>query len=227
MNTRFPSAPIPVDTAVLDIDGTLVYAHVWSWHQAFRLAGIDVPTWRIHRAIGMGGDRLVAAMTSLTVEEVMGDAIRSERAHQYEVLSRKVDPTPGARELLVRLRERGLKVVLASSGSRDDTTDAITLLRADHLIDGYVYGDDVQHSNRATDSVERTIAVVQGRRGLVVGDSVWEMRAAVEAEFSAVGLLTGGVSALELHENGAASVFRDPAELTATLDEVMAGCMTV
>ncbi len=46
--------------AVLDIDGTLVdsnYLHVVSWHEAFRQFGIELPFWRIHRAIGMGGDQ--------------------------------------------------------------------------------------------------------------------------------------------------------------------------
>ena len=52
----------PVDTVVLDIDGTLVdsnYHHTVAWCRAFRALGHDVQAWRIHRAIGMGGDRLV------------------------------------------------------------------------------------------------------------------------------------------------------------------------
>src|SRR4051794_5470140 len=43
--------PDAIDTVVLDIDGTLVdsvYAHVWAWREAFRVLGLDVPTWKIH-----------------------------------------------------------------------------------------------------------------------------------------------------------------------------------
>src|SRR5438045_2879319 len=50
-----------IDTVVLDIDGTLVdtnYHHVIAWDRAFRRHEVAVPLWRVHRAIGMGGDRL-------------------------------------------------------------------------------------------------------------------------------------------------------------------------
>ena len=53
-----------IDTVVLDLDGTLVdsvYVHTSAWRSAFRDVGVDVPSARIHRAIGMGGDKLVAA----------------------------------------------------------------------------------------------------------------------------------------------------------------------
>lgn len=53
-------------TAVLDIDGTLVdtnYHHALAWFRAFRRHDLDLPVWRLHRAIGMGGDQLVASLT--------------------------------------------------------------------------------------------------------------------------------------------------------------------
>jgi beta-phosphoglucomutase-like phosphatase (HAD superfamily) len=42
---------------IFDLDGTLVdsvYFHA-VWHQAPEGKGIDVPQWRIHRAVGMSG----------------------------------------------------------------------------------------------------------------------------------------------------------------------------
>jgi beta-phosphoglucomutase-like phosphatase (HAD superfamily) len=47
---------------LFDVDGTLVnstYVHTVAWWQAFRRHDVDVPMWRIHRAIGMGADQLV------------------------------------------------------------------------------------------------------------------------------------------------------------------------
>ena len=70
------SASVAVDTVVLDIDGTLidsVYAHVWSWREAFRVHGVVVPAWKLHRAIGMGGDRLVGAVSNEGVEAAIGE----------------------------------------------------------------------------------------------------------------------------------------------------------
>ena len=47
---------------LFDIDGTLVdsnYLHVHAWCRAFDEAGVAVESWRIHRSIGMDGNRLI------------------------------------------------------------------------------------------------------------------------------------------------------------------------
>ena len=58
---------------LLDIDGTLVdstYHHAVAWHRAFsRIAEEVPPLWRLHRSIGMGGDRLVSAVAGEEAEE--------------------------------------------------------------------------------------------------------------------------------------------------------------
>jgi beta-phosphoglucomutase-like phosphatase (HAD superfamily) len=46
------------DTAIFDIDGTLVdtnYQHALAFYRAFRRYDITLPMWRLHRATGMGG----------------------------------------------------------------------------------------------------------------------------------------------------------------------------
>jgi beta-phosphoglucomutase-like phosphatase (HAD superfamily) len=56
---------MPVPAALLDVDGTLIdsnYQHALAWYRALRRSGIVLPLWRIHRAVGMGGDQLVPAL---------------------------------------------------------------------------------------------------------------------------------------------------------------------
>jgi beta-phosphoglucomutase-like phosphatase (HAD superfamily) len=70
----------PPLAAILDIDGTLVdtnYHHAIAWFRAFRQHGHVVPIWRIHRHIGMGGDKLIAALLSEEVEKRQGSEIRA------------------------------------------------------------------------------------------------------------------------------------------------------
>jgi len=54
----------------------------------------------------------------------------------------------------------------------------------------------------------------------VVGDAVWDLLAARRAGMLSVGLLTGGYGEDELGRAGAFRVYRDPAELDASLDEL-------
>jgi phosphoglycolate phosphatase len=216
-----------IDTVVLDVDGTLidsVYAHVWSWREALRVLGVEVPTWRIHRSIGMGGDKLVAAVTSDAVERSIGDEVRSRQSELYRGLSAHLTPTPGAVSLLEALKSRGLLVVLASSGSRDDTENAVALLEARHCIDATISGDDAEATKPDTEPVRRAVEAVRGTRALVVGDAVWDMEAARRAGHPAVGVLTGGISRCELVEASAREVFEDPEALVAALDVVLTRC---
>jgi beta-phosphoglucomutase-like phosphatase (HAD superfamily) len=81
--------------AILDIDGTLVdtnYQHTVAWYRAFRQHGIVLPMWKIHTHIGMGGDQLVASLTSEAVDEESGDDIRSAEKALYMALIDEVEP---------------------------------------------------------------------------------------------------------------------------------------
>jgi len=52
----------PARGVLFDVDGTLVdtnYLHTVSWWEAMRQSGYRVPMARIHRAIGMGSDKLL------------------------------------------------------------------------------------------------------------------------------------------------------------------------
>ena len=57
-------------TLSLYVDGTLVdtnYHHAIAWWRAFKQHDILVPIWRIHRTIGMGGDKMIAALCGSAV----------------------------------------------------------------------------------------------------------------------------------------------------------------
>ena len=218
------SASAALDTVVLDIDGTLidsVYAHVWSWREAFRVHGVVVPAWKLHRAIGMGGDRLVGAVSNEGVEAAIGDEVRSRQADFYRDLSAQLAPTPGATGLLEALTTRGLLVVLASSGSGADTERAMELLEARSYVDATISGDDTAATKPDTEPLRRAVDSVHGGRALVIGDAVWDMESARNAGYPAIGLLTGGISRSELVEAGAAAAYDDPAALTSALDEAL------
>src|SRR5689334_12390021 len=86
--------------AILDVDGTLVetnYHHAIAWYRAFTQNGVELPVWRIHRAIGMGGDQLVAALAGDDVENEKGDDIRDAEKVLYMAMIHEVRPLPGAR----------------------------------------------------------------------------------------------------------------------------------
>src|ERR1700712_1472486 len=95
----------PVRTVLLDVDGTLVdtnYVHTIAWWTAFREYGHDVAMASIHRAIGMGGDRLIAHVLPDRDESQDDEIIAAHRA-LYAASWPALRALPGARELLADL----------------------------------------------------------------------------------------------------------------------------
>lgn len=206
-----------VDTVVLDVDGTLVdsvYVHVSAWMRAFRGVGVPVEGWRIHRAIGMGGDRLVAAVAGQRVEDAVGDQTRQLHDQEYDDLVSGVLPLPGADALLENLKQRGFTLVLASSGTKVQTEQALELLEHSDLADAWVCSADVDSSKPAPDLVGAALERVGGTTAAVmVGDAVWDVEAARRAGVDAIGLRCGGFGEAELRDAGAISVFDSPRDL--------------
>jgi HAD superfamily hydrolase (TIGR01549 family) len=212
------------DVAVVDVDGTLVdtnYHHALAWFRAFRRHDITVPVWRLHRAIGMGGDQLVSAVAGDDVEDRLGDDLRAAWAEEFAPMLDEIRPLDGAPELLRGLREHGLSVVLASSGKPEHVDAYLKLFDGHELADEWTSSEDVERTKPQPDLI--TVAVERGRgtTALVIGDSVWDFRAAAKAGHTGYAVRTGGFSAEELRESGAREVFTSLPELREALDRIL------
>jgi HAD superfamily hydrolase (TIGR01509 family) len=206
--------------AILDIDGTLVdtnYHHAIAWYRAFRAHGVTLPIWRIHRHIGMGGDQLVAALGGKELERDRGDAIRETEAELYMELIDEVQPLHGARRLIEDLKHHVDSVVLASSARQEEVDHYLDLLDARGLADDWTTSAEVESTKPEPDLVHAALAKAGADAGLMIGDSRWDCEAAARAGIASVGVLTGGFSAAELREAGAAAVFEDLDELRSGL----------
>ena len=218
------SWPWSVDTVVLDVDGTLVdttYLHTLAWVRALRDHGYAVPSWRIHRAIGMGGDRLVAAAAGDDVEHASGDDVRQGWKTRYDALLDEVAPLPGARVLLTALRDRGFRVALASSGIPRHTQHALDVLDARGSADATTTSEDAESSKPDPELLQHALDEVDAEHAILVGDSVWDVESAVRTGLPVVGVLTGGFGRAELEDAGADAVVDDLNELTSRLDDLV------
>jgi HAD superfamily hydrolase (TIGR01549 family) len=208
--------------AILDIDGTLVdsnYQHALAWQRAFREHGVTVAAWRVHRHVGMGGDQLVAAVAGEEVEREHGDAIRDAEKRLYGEMIDEVVPLEGARELIEALCDRGHAVVLASSAKQEEVDHYLDLLAARDLVDGWTTSADVDATKPEPDLVAAALEKAGGLSAMMVGDTTWDVEAALRADVKTIGVLTGGFSEDELLRAGAVGVFEGPEDLTARLDD--------
>lgn len=198
------------DTAIFDVDGTLVdtnYQHALAWFRALRRHDITRPMWRIHRGIGMGGDQFVSAVGGREVEEAHGDELRRAWAEEFDQLIGEVQPFEGAHELLAEVKERGFRLVLASSGKTEHVEAFLDLIDGRSLADAWTTSDDVKRSKPEPDIVSAAMAKVEGASGIMVGDSIYDAQAAARLNIPTLGVRTGGFSVGELQEAGVLQVF--------------------
>jgi HAD superfamily hydrolase (TIGR01509 family) len=217
----------PMKALIFDLDGTLVdtvYAHVFAWQRAFAEAGLPIDGWRIHRRIGMSGGLFARAAAREIGRPLQADeteALQRRHGELFRELLPGPRPLPGAVDLLAELRAAGVAHGIATSGRRPEIDASLEVLRvpAETVV---VARSDVERAKPEPD----LFLACAGRLGMrpsecyVVGDAVWDLLAARRADMLSVGLLSGGYGEEELTRAGAFRVYRDAAELRASLDEL-------
>jgi HAD superfamily hydrolase (TIGR01509 family) len=212
---------------LFDLDGTLVdsvYQHVLAWKEALDAEGIELSVWRIHRKIGMSGGLFTNQLLRETGIEISVERVeRLRRAHAaaYQLQTNRIRPLPGARELLSWLSEAGIPWAIATSGRMETAAVNLAALGVDPDRK-VVTRDQVKHAKPDPDlflaAAERLGAPIE--TAVVVGDSIWDMLAAIRCRALGVGLLSGGYGPDELRQSGAFRVYEDPADLLRRIDEV-------
>lgn len=215
---------MPAKSAVLfDVDGTLVdsnYLHVHAWRRAFTDAGIGVETWRIHRSIGMDGTTLVRTLSGDAPDDKQR-SLKDLHSRYYQEISVLLRPLPGAQQLLERLAELDLQVVLATSAPEDELATLRKVLDRDELVSAVTSSVDVGTAKPHPDilGVALDRAGVDTDRAVFVGDTVWDAKACLRIGLASIGVLSGGISQDELEKSGAVQVFENPEDLLIHLQE--------
>ncbi|NYI04172.1 HAD family hydrolase [Allostreptomyces psammosilenae] len=212
-----------VTAVIFDVDGTLVdtnYLHAVAWGEAMRQHGHPVPMWVVHRAVGMGSDRLLDAVLPADRDRSADDAIRAAHGTLYATWWGRLNPVPGAAALLRACAGRGLRVVLSSSAQAAELAAMRAALDADDAVAGATSSGDVEQSKPAPDLVRAALDLAGSlpQDTVFVGDTVWDARACAQLEVPFIGVLTGGISLRELVDAGAQEIYRDPAELLERLN---------
>lgn len=211
-------ALVPALRAVLlDIDGTLIDsndAHARAWHEALAHFGHSVAFESLRKSIGKGGDKLLAETAGIDKESPQGKAVDElrERIFMRDLLPR-LKPFPKARELLQRLREDGLRLVVATSAKRSEMDALLDLCGAKDLVDAQTSSDDADNSKPDPDIVHAALlkAGVHAGQSAMLGDTPYDIEAATRCGVGTVAVRSGGWDDAGL--DGALAIYDDVADL--------------
>jgi HAD superfamily hydrolase (TIGR01549 family) len=219
MTEPAPSAADTPGAVLFDVDGTLVdtvYQHVLAWWEAFAEGGHAVSCFDIHRAIGRGSDDLVKSLIGESDE-----SLTEAHSKKWADLRDRCTAFHQVPELLAACEERGMRVVLCTSGEGADLDFFVKAIGGDEHVHAIVSSEDVEQSKPSPEIVQKAVeaAGVPADRCVMIGDTVYDIRAAKGAGVRGVGVLCGGIGETELREAGATAVYGNPSELLGSLDD--------
>ena len=208
---------------LFDVDGTLVDsndAHADAWVAAFAESGITVDRTLVRRCIGMGGDKLMPAVSHLSEETPEGKRISKRRGEIFkERFLPHLKPFADAARLVHALKQRGFTVVAASSAKKHELRPLLEIAGVADVMDGATSSDDAEESKPDPDIVRAALAEAKARPvdAVMIGDTPYDVEAAARAGVTAIAFRTGGWGDDDL--KGAGAIYDGPWDLLARLDE--------
>lgn len=204
---------------LLDVDGTLVDsndAHAHAWVLALAESGITVPFTQVRRLIGKGGDKLLPEVGGVDAESSRGKTISKRRGEIFrEEFLPGLRPFPKTKELLLRMKEIGLRLAVASSAKAAELHDLLRIGRADGLVEARTSSDDADNSKPDPDIVHAALERLRLPAAAVIllGDTPYDVEAGTRAGVEVVALRCGGWADVDL--NGASAIYDSAADLLA------------
>jgi HAD superfamily hydrolase (TIGR01509 family) len=215
------SAPQP--TVLLDIDGTLVdtnYFQAVAWFRAFSQSGYQVAMVDVQRHIGLGSGELIDELVPQR-DKSRDDVLEAAHAEYYAGFYGIMKPFTCAQDLLRKLKELGVIVVLATSASPNELKALRNALEVEDAVDAVTSAKDVSEAKPEPDLLEAAMQQTgtDAKHAVMVGDTVWDIKAAGRAGVPCIAVLTGGISRQALEDAGAAAVYSDVQDLLKNLDD--------
>jgi len=211
-----------IRAVLFDIDGTLVDsndAHAEAWVQAFREAGVTVDRAAVRGRIGMGGDKLMPAVSGISEESPEGERISKRRAEIFtQQYLPRLRPFRDADRLVAALKERGLTAVAASSAKKAELNSLLEIAGARSLLDAATSSDDAEGSKPDPDILHAALerAGATAPDAVMIGDTPYDLEAAQRAGVRMIAFRCGGWNDPDFA--GAVGIYDGPWDLLAQLD---------
>ena len=178
---------------LLDVDGTLIdsnLAHAESWSQALRSQGRSMDTSSILKTIGMGGDHFLPEFVGVSSQSPEGRLLSRIRGEIFRNdYLQNLKAFDGALEMLQYFKRLGLKLIVATSASREDGNAILEKFGFDRLVDEVTCSADAEHSKPNSDIIEAALKKgnIDRSEAIMIGDTPYDIAAAVEAQVRVIG----------------------------------------
>jgi len=203
---------------LLDVDGTLVLsndAHARAWVEALEHFGHTITYDDVRWLVGMGGDKVLPRLVpGLESESGQGKRISQYRTKIFlDKYVSTLEPTPGSRALVEKLKQSDLKLMVASSAKKEELNDLLKAARVDDLLKQATTSADADNSKPDPDIIHAALGKIglPPQEVLMIGDTPYDIEAAGKAGVRMVAVRSGGWKDKDLE--GAIAIYDHPADI--------------
>jgi HAD superfamily hydrolase (TIGR01509 family) len=213
-----------IKAVLCDIDGTLVqsnWLHASAWRDAFAAIDIPLDLEDVRRQIGKGGNELIPVFVPWWKRKYVAEPLKAYREYLFRAdYMAQVKPFPRVRDLMLRMKQAGIHVSLATSAHQRELEDNKRIANIEDLIEESSSSDDADRAKPHPDIFEATLKKlgIKPSEALALGDTPYDAEAAGKAQVWTVGVTTGGWSEKDLLTAGCIEVWRDVADLLANFN---------
>lgn len=201
-----------IKLVIFDLDGTLMNAYPAVYRSVnftVEKFGFRPLTHRvIKRTVGWGDRHLLQTFIG---DKNLDEALKVYRRHHASALRQDTKLLPGALKILQYLRDRGLKIAVASNRPTRFSLIALRYLRIKKYFDFILCGDKVSRPKPAPDILQAILKhfTCKPSEALYVGDMGIDIMTGRRARVKTVAVATGSNTAGELAALKPVAVIRD------------------
>lgn len=203
--------------AIFDMDGTLVESldvHIDAYLRVFKAHNISAEKSFIIARFGMTAEEIFREILAAKGLQLDAKKLAKEKYSNYLKMLDRLKPLPGAIGLLTKLREKGIKIAVASGSGRENLD--ITLEKAGML----EYADAIVSANEVGKGKPDPAVFLKAAEMLgaepadcvVFEDAVYGIQAAKAGGMKSVGMLTGYATRQELENESPDLILNDLTE---------------
>ncbi len=200
------------ELVIFDLDGTLVDAYpaiIKSFNFTMKQLGMPkVRSGMIRKSVGWGDSLLLKPFVS---DEFFSRAVTIYRRHHAKTLKDNVKMMPYARDLLVSLKARKLKLAIASNRPTRFTGIILKALGIRSFFDMVLCADKLKAGKPDPLILNKLLRSLRvGRKlSVYVGDMALDVETGKRARIDTIAVATGSSSIVELRESGPTRLCRN------------------
>ena len=207
---------------IFDMDGTLIDsndAHAQAWAQAFQSNNFQISFKQVRPLIGMGSDKVIPKLINITDHSLIGEKLKDDYGRIFkENFLPNLKSFPGTRNLCEYFARRDVAILIASSAENQILSELLKIAEISDLVEQKTSKADAKESKPDPDIVKAALdkAGLKVNEAVFVGDTPYDVQAAMQLKLPVIGMRCGGWSDEDL--KGAVYVAQDPSDLLKEIE---------